>query len=75
MLKSQIPIFGEGGRVGDWWPTFDAESKNAKIPNSYFQGGGVGGNQFPKANFKFSKSSSELKFLLYEVYANHKYNK
>ena len=33
MLKSQIHIFagGEG-----WRPTFDAESKNAKIPNSHF---------------------------------------
>ena len=33
MLKSQIHIVagGEG-----WWPTFDAESKNAKIPNSHF---------------------------------------
>ena len=33
MLKSQIHIFagGEG-----WRPTFYAESKNAKIPNSHF---------------------------------------
>ena len=33
MLKSQIHIFagGEG-----WQPTFDAESKNPKIPNSHF---------------------------------------
>ena len=33
ILKSQIHIFagGEG-----WWPTFDAESRNAKIPNSHF---------------------------------------
>ena len=33
ILKSQIPIFagGEG-----WQPTFDAESENAKIPNSHF---------------------------------------
>ena len=31
---------------GGWWPTFDAESKNAKIQNSHFHrwggGGGVG---------------------------------
>ena len=66
-------------------------SQNAKIPNSYFRGGGGGrelvetnfqkstsnfqspvlswnfhlgggGNQFPTVNFKFSKSSPELKF-------------
>ena len=28
ILKSQIHIFRGGGR--SWWPTFDAESKNAK---------------------------------------------
>ena len=34
MPKSQIPInWGVGGWVG-WQPTFDAESRNAKIPNS-----------------------------------------
>ena len=40
MLKSQIPIFagGEG-----WQPTFDAESENAKIPNSHFHRLGRGG--------------------------------
>ena len=31
----------EGGR--GWWPTFDAESKFAKIPNSHVQGEGGGG--------------------------------
>ena len=30
-------------RGGGWQPIFDAESKNAKIPNSYVQGGLVGG--------------------------------
>ena len=34
MLKFQIHIFAGGG---GWWPTFDAESKNAKkVPNSHF---------------------------------------
>ena len=33
MLKSQILIFAG---VEGWQPTFDAESKNAKIPNSHF---------------------------------------
>ena len=33
ILISQIHILA----VGDgWWPTFDAESKNAIIPNSHF---------------------------------------
>ena len=38
LLKSKVPISG-----GGWWnqfPTFDAESKFAKIQLSYFQGGG-----------------------------------
>ena len=34
MLKSQIHIVAGSGLC--WWPTFDAESKNAKIPNSHF---------------------------------------
>ena len=33
MLKFQIHIFA-GGEC--WQPTFDAESKNAKIPKSHF---------------------------------------
>ena len=57
-----------GGGQGSW--KFDAEFKFAKIQNSHVQGGWVGGggggfhgNQFIKVNFKFSKSSPELKFL------------
>ena len=60
MLKSQIPMSGGGG--GCWWnqfPTFDAESKFAKIPNSHVRwgGGGVWWNQFPTfdAESKFAK--------------------
>ena len=36
MIKSYKFTFlqVEGGR--DWWPTFDAESINAKITNSHF---------------------------------------
>ena len=37
----------------------------SQIPMSRMWGGGggvVGGNQFPKVNFKFSKSSPQLKF-------------
>ena len=33
MLKSQIHIFADGE---GWQPTFDAESENAKIPNSHY---------------------------------------
>ena len=37
MLKSQIHIFaGGGGDTKGWWPTFDAESKNAKSPKFTF---------------------------------------
>ena len=51
LLKSQIPNKvggGRGGEVVGWGgnqlPTFDAESKSAKIPNSpYGVGGGEGG--------------------------------
>ena len=51
------------GVGGNQFPTFDAESKFAKIPNSHVQlEGEIGGNQFPKVSFKFSKSSPELKF-------------
>ena len=39
MLKSQIPILGGGGQ-----PTFDAESRNAKIANFHFGIGGGGTN-------------------------------
>ena len=34
IIKSKIHIFTGGG--GGWWPNFDAESKNDKIPNSHF---------------------------------------
>ena len=37
MLKSKIHIFtGDGGGEEGWWPTFDTESKNAKIQISHF---------------------------------------
>ena len=45
LLKSQIPMSGEGGGEvgGNQFPTFDAESKFAKIPNSHVRWrGGVG---------------------------------
>ena len=39
MLKFQIHIFSGVGRRG-WWPTFDAESKNAKKSQiNFFTGG------------------------------------
>ena len=41
MLKFQIHNFEGGGGRG-WWPTFNAKSRNAKIPNSHCWGG-VGG--------------------------------
>ena len=51
MLQSQRLISGGRG-IGDQLPTFDAESKNAKIPKSHFQGVG-GGDQLAK--FKTSE--------------------
>ena len=39
MLKSQSPISRRGGGVGVQLPTFDAESKNVKIPKPHFQEG------------------------------------
>ena len=30
---------GGGGEEGGWQPTFDAQSRNAKIPNSHLQVG------------------------------------
>ena len=45
ILKSRIPISWGGGGGGGGvahLPTFDAESKNPKIQNSHFQGGGGG---------------------------------
>ena len=50
MIKSQSPISGGGGGgggevVGDQLPTFDAESKFAKIPMLIYSGGF--GDQLP----------------------------
>ena len=61
LLKSQISIcMWRGGVRGSQFPTFDGESKFAKIPNSHVQvgGGGVGRNQFPNVKFKFSMFQS-----------------
>ena len=44
MLKSQIHIVAGGG---SWWSTFDAESINAKIPNSHFCSCGKGEGWWP----------------------------
>ena len=52
LLKSKIPISGEGGE--GWWnqlSTFDAEFKYAKIKNSHFRGWGGGGLVEPTFNF------------------------
>ena len=69
MLKFQNHIFvGGGGGEGGWWPTFDAESKNAKIPNSHFSGGG-GGGQLLMLSPKMLKSQIHI-FLVVGVVAN-----
>ena len=46
LLKSQIPYtVGWGRGAGDkLFPTFDAHSKSAKIPNSLYGGWGEGGS-------------------------------
>ena len=55
LLKSQIAMSGRYGRGGGFggnqFPTFDAESKFAKIPNSHVQWGGGGGWWKPISNF------------------------
>ena len=55
MLKSQIPM--GGGRGGGSNPTFDAESRNAKIPNSHWGegGGGLVTNLHKSSSNKISK--------------------
>ena len=50
LLRSQIPYMVGGGGGGTWRPTFDAESKAAKIPNSLYGGGGGGGSWWPTSN-------------------------
>ena len=67
LLKSQIPYVsgGGGGGVSDGQlPTFDAESKSAKIPNSLCEwgGGGVGDGQLPTfdTESKFAKIPKSL---------------
>ena len=60
MLKSKVPIFGRGGGVhGNQFPTFDAESKFAKIQSSH-GGGGGGGSWKPISNFQLLMLSSNL---------------
>ena len=46
MLKSKNPISGRGGGGGGWRPTYDAESRNAKIQIFHFWGVGVGSQLF-----------------------------
>ena len=64
MLKSQITISGVGGwgGVGGQLLMLIPEMLKSQIPISGMGGMGVSRNQFPKVNFKFSKSSPELKF-------------
>ena len=44
-------MFRVGGRGGSQFPTFDAELKFAKIPNSHVEGGWEGGQWKPISNF------------------------
>ena len=53
LLRSQIPCMEGGGEVGDQLPTFDDESKSAKIQNSQY--GVKFHNQSPKPNFLFQE--------------------
>ena len=46
LLRSQIPyMVGKGVVHDEQLPTFDAESKSAKIPNSLYTGGEGGSGQ------------------------------
>ena len=69
LLKSQIPM-SDGGGGGGWgvgvggnqFPTFDAESKFAKIQNSHvwWDGGGGGGGGLVETNFQLLMLSPNL---------------
>ena len=61
MLKFQIHIFA-GGEC--WLPTFYAESKNPKIPNSHFHRLGTGGDCWPT----FDAESKNPKFIFLQVW-------
>ena len=41
LLNPKVTVLGGGGG-DDQLPTFDAESKSAKIPKSHYRWGGVG---------------------------------
>ena len=48
----KLPFWKGGGIGNDQFPTFDAESKFAKIQKSHYSGGGGGGGQWqPISNF------------------------
>ena len=55
LLKSQSPFMVGGGVHDGQLPTFDAESKSAKIPKSLYGGGGgvrgCGWGKNPTSNF------------------------
>ena len=58
LLRSQIPYtLGGGGVHDEQLPTFDAESKSAKIPNYLYDRGGGG---FISANFQLLMLSPNL---------------
>ena len=58
LLKSQSPIMvgGEGKGVDDQFPTFDAESKSAKITKSHYRGWG----ELVTTNFQLSMLRPDL---------------
>ena len=63
MLKSQIPYMlggGGGGEAETQLPTFDAESKSAKILNSLYGVGGGGGGVKLGPNFQLLMLSPNL---------------
>ena len=64
LLKSKSPYvrMGSGGTHDSQLPTFDAESKSAKIPKSLYSGGGGGGGRgrCMMANFQLLMLSPNL---------------
>ena len=72
LLKSKIPMSRGGGLVETNFQILmlSSNSLESQIPmSSGVEGGGLGGrrfggNQFPKVNLNFSKSSPEVKFPL-----------
>ena len=67
-LKSQIPYTVRGDQVGIQLPTFDADSKSAKIPNSLY---GWEGCQWPTFKSQLQNFSQVLSWTTRNIASRH----